>query len=239
MAATLGMVKVAASELITPLPLGVDATRSGTAFDIRTRIALGGFDVGTSASAAGVAELPHYIDKMDNGLHRARILTEAFQVAEELLASPSDEADLDRASILLAHCEQLHRDGPKVLDGAFGVACDDAEDGLSFAAALDPRALTDIRSLLVANTRQINSWRDRIAEGERFEPNPWFSGGMLLGGADGDWLVGDTLIDCKVYSELSIPTLRGFLRQLLGYVMLDLDDALSVRSVGVWLPGRG
>ncbi|WP_290163610.1 hypothetical protein [Microbacterium sp. APC 3901] len=239
MAATLGMVELTTSELITPLPLGVDATRSGTAFDIRTRIALGGFDVGTSASAAGVAELPHYIDKMDNGVHRARILTEAFQVAEELLASPSDEADLDRASILLAHCEQIYRAGPMALDGDFGIACDDADDGLSFAAALDPRALTDIRSLLVANTRQINSWRDQIAEGERFEPNPWFSGGMLLGGADGDWLIGDTLIDCKVYAELSTPTLRGFLRQLLGYVMLDLDDALSVRSVGVWLPRQG
>ena len=239
MAATLGLPELADRGPLIPVPRGVDAARSGTAFDIRTRLALDGFDLQISASAAGITELPRFIDEIENGLHRARILTEAFQVAEQLLSAPSDEAELDRASILLAHCEQIYRAGPEALSGSVGVSCDAVDDGLSFAASIDPLAIADIRSLLVANASQINAWRDRIADGDRFEPNPGFSGAMLLGGADGDWLVGDTLIDCKVYAELSIPKLRGFLRQLLGYVMLDLEDELAVRSVGIWLPRQG
>lgn len=31
--------------------------------------------------------------------------------------------------------------------------------------------------------------------GERFEPNPTFTGSWLVRGADGDWLIRDTLID--------------------------------------------
>src|SRR6218665_2709109 len=85
-------------------------------------------------------------------------------------------------------------------------------------------------------SEQIEFWRESIASGERFEPNPSFSGSTLVGDADGDWFVGETLIDCKVYRSLTIPKLRDFLRQLLGYVMLDLDDALGIRRVGVWLP---
>lgn len=49
-------------------------------------------------------------------------------------------------------------------------------------------------------------------------------------------MIGETLIDCKVYGALTVPKLRNFMRQLLGYVMLDLDDSLGIRHVGIWLP---
>ncbi|MDJ0323136.1 hypothetical protein QMG61_05085 [Cryobacterium sp. PH31-AA6] len=160
-------------------------------------------------------------------------------MAVQILESPSSEADLDRAALLLAHCEQIHRDMIKVLKGSVGKACDHASGGQDFANGLDTLSLEDLRSMMESNSAQIDLWREQIANGERFELNPEFAGSMLVGGADADWLVGDVLIDSKAYAELTVPKLRDFLRQLLGYVMLDLDDSLRIRTVGVWLPRQG
>ena len=204
--------------------------------DFRARIALGGFDPQDSAAALGVAELPFHAEGVENGAHRAQVLSEAFDVAVQILEKPADEVDLDRAAILLATCEQVHRGGSKVLEGSLGEDLDEADDGQAFALNLAEPSLVDLRALMEANASQLEMWRERVARGERFEPNPVFAGSRLVGGADGDWIVGDTLIESKAYAELTVPVLRGFIRQLLGYVMLDLDDALTIRSIGLWLP---
>lgn len=221
--------------VVLPAP-GVDPKRNGTAIDFRARIALGAFDPYDSAAALGVAELPFHAEGVENGAHHARVLAEAFDVAVRILENLADEVEFDRASILLACCEQVHRGGSKVLNGSLGDALDEANDGRAFARKIAEPSLADIRALIEVNTGQLNMWRERVARGERFEPNPVFSGSRLVGGADGDWIVGDALIESKAYAELTVPLLRGFIRQLLGYVMLDLDDALAIRSIGLWLP---
>ncbi|KFF59180.1 hypothetical protein JF66_13150 [Cryobacterium sp. MLB-32] len=236
---TLGLVELAASAVILPPSIGVDVARAGTAVDFRVRIALGGFDAQDSTANLGVTELSLRQDEVENGSHRAKILSEAFDVAVQILESPSSEANLDRAALLLAHCEQMHRDMIKVLNGSVGKACDTAVDGQAFADNLDKTSLEDLRSMMESNSAQINKWRMQIASGERFEPNPVLAGSMLVGGADADWLVGDVLIDSKAYGKLTVAKLRDFLRQLLGYVMLDCDDSLRIRTVGVWLPRQG
>lgn len=236
MAIALGLADLARQPSLVPASVEVDGGLSGTAFDIRARIALGGFDAAESASAEGIAALPGLVDPAQNGDHRNRVLAEAFQFAEELLSNTGNESDLTRASILLAYCEQIYRAGADALAGALGDQCDAASNGREFARSIPEEVLADVDALLALNSSQLDSWHDRIAAGVRFESNPSFSGARLLGGADGDWLIGDTLIDCKVYNELKVPRLRDFLRQLLGYVMLDLDDALGIRRVGVWLP---
>ncbi|TFD35949.1 hypothetical protein E3T40_07260 [Cryobacterium sp. TMT1-19] len=235
----LGLIELAASSAIVPPLPGVDVARAGTAVDFRVRIALGGFDAHDSAAALGVAQLSLHQGEVENGSHRAQILTEAFDVAVQILESVAGEADLDRAALLLAHCEQIYRGGVEVLNGAVGKACDLAADGQEFADCLDTASLADLRSMMESNSSQIDLWREQIAHGDRFEPNPAFVGSVLVGGADADWLVGDVLIDSKAYAELTVRKLRDFLRQLLGYVMLDLDDSLRIRSVGVWLPRQG
>ncbi|MGO3234628.1 variant leucine-rich repeat-containing protein [Microbacterium sp.] len=157
-------------------------------------------------------------------------------MAERLLADPNADDSLDRASILLAHCEQVLRAGRKVFEGSLGDACDAATSGDDFASNIKMSAIADVRSMLESNRHQLGAWRNQINTGERYEPNPKFAGSALVGGADGDWLIGDTLIDSKAYEHLTVPKLRDFLRQLLGYVMLDLDDAYAIRRVGIWLP---
>lgn len=235
-AAQLGFIELVTSDVLVPPPPGGDAPRSGTAFDIRTRMSLGKFEVEGSASALGIDAMNRDVDGINNGDHRVRVMAEVYDVARSLLAASPTEDDLDLASLLLASPEQFYRANTLALSGSLGEALDRATDAQSFIEALVPSAVADIRSLRITNAEQVNVWRDYIAAGEPFEGNPSFVGALLVGGADGDWLAGDTLVDCKVYEKLTVPKLRDFLRQLLGYVMLDLDDALKIRTVGVWLP---
>lgn len=221
--------------VVSPFP-GTDLPLSGTAFDFRARIELGGFSPNHSEAAAGIALLTKCAPDMENGIHRAKVLTEAFGIAKMLLREPSSESDLDRASILLAYCEQIARAGADVMNGSLGDSCDTAGDGKSFADQMDPLALADIRSLMLSNEDQLKAWQHQIVGGDRYKPNPGFAASALVGGADADWIMGDTLIDCKVYRSLTVPKLRDFVRQLLGYVLLDSDDSLGIRRVGIWLP---
>lgn len=231
-----GLSGLAAAATVVPRALATDPTLAGTAIDYRARIALGGLDPYESVAALGIEVLTLHVDDVENGAHRARVLSEAFDLAVRLLEGPSSDDNLNRAALLLAHCEQLYRGGRAVLVGPVGQACDVVADGQGFADGFPSASLADLRSLLAANEPQLAEWRAHIAGAERFEPNPGFVGSILVGGADADWIIGDTLYESKAYQKLTVPLLRGFLRQLLGYVMLDLHDALHVRRVGLWLP---
>jgi len=235
----LGLLELTESRPVVSALPGIDLPRSGTAFDFRARIELGGFAPDQSVAAQGIAQINDFVPHISNGIHRAKILTESFAVAKDLLLGTTDESGLDRAAILLAHCEQVVRAGADALNGSVGDACDAAVDGQAFADQLNPLALADVRSLMLINAQQLETWREQITEGERYESNPSFVSSALVGGADADWIVGETLIDCKVYGSLTVSKLRGFLRQLLGYVMLDSDDSLGIRRVGLWLPRQG
>jgi hypothetical protein len=225
------------AQIVAPFP-GTDRALVGTAVDIRARIELGGFLPAGSTSAAGVALLAARASSVENGYHRSQVMSEVFVVAVGLLRSSID-TDRDTACILLAYCEQIYRAGAKALEGSLGLACDAAVDGAAFAEQVDPLLLADVRSVMSSNGPQLDRWRDQIASGQRFDPNPTFAGSHLVDGADADWLIGETLIDSKVYAAPSSSSLRDALRQLLGYVMLDTDDALRIRRVGVWLPRQG
>ncbi|MCM0618042.1 hypothetical protein MOD31_18620 [Paenarthrobacter sp. TYUT067] len=232
----LGLTQLARSRTVVSPFQGADGRLAGTAFDFRARIELGGFDPLHSVAAAGVGLLATLVPSVENGSHRTRILAEAFDVAIKLLQEPYSDSGLDRAALLLAYCEQVARKGAVVMNGSLGTICDQAADGQSFADRIDPRTLGNIRSLMSSSADQLEAWQEQIAIGVRYEPNPGFAGSVFVGGADADWMIGETLIDCKVYSTLTVSKLRDFLRQLLGYVMLDSDDSLGIRRVGIWLP---
>ena len=94
-------------------------------------------------------------------------------VAAQLIGSPSDEADVDRAAILLAHCEQVYRAGSAALKGSVGRALDAAADGQEFADAIDAPSLADLRCLMLSNAAQLDVWREQIAGGERCWAGEW------------------------------------------------------------------
>ncbi|MBF4459393.1 hypothetical protein [Pseudoclavibacter sp. VKM Ac-2867] len=231
-----GLTRLLETRTVSPKLPQVDGPRAGTAIDLRMRMALGDFDLLRSTALAGAAALPGLAPAVTNGQHRAAVLQGSFEVAERLLSAPSDEEDLDLAALLLAQCEQIYRGGTGVLAGSIGKACDQVQDGEELAARLDPLAIADIRSMMLANEQPLARWQQVIADGGKYVPGPNFAGARLVGGADGDWIVNGTLYDCKAYSTLRSSDLREFLLQLLAYVLLDLDDEHRIREVGLWLP---
>ena len=96
--------------------------------------------------------------------------------------------------------------------------------------------LEDLARLRIVNQRQIKHWRLRMKHGTFFVSNPSFSGDFLVGGADGDWFIDDTLFDFKVKDTITAPWVRKVLMQLLGYLILDLDNDYQATRIGIWLP---
>lgn len=231
----LGLLEISRSTLLHPRPPGVDGGLVGTAFDFRARMELGPFNARSSTAATGAAQVARYQRTLENGRHKARVLRGAFEVASELTRSNSS-LDLDRASVLLAYCEQVFRVGEEALTGSLGNRLNEAIDAHDFCVRVDRDVLSDLGQLLFASQAQLVAWKDGIASGQNLEMNPAFSGEYLVDGADGDWIIGDTLVDCKVHSEISPATLRKHMIQLLGYVMLDLNDRYGIRNVAIWLP---
>ena len=64
--------------------------------------------------------------------------------------------------------------------------------------------------------------------------NPMFAGSIAIGGADADFVIGDTLFELKAIKALAPAAVRKALQQLVGYCLLDLDDRYGIRSVGVY-----
>jgi hypothetical protein len=62
--------------------------------------------------------------------------------------------------------------------------------------------------------------------------NPTFAGSRAIGGADADLIVDGCLIDIKSGRQPRIEPRE--LRQLAGYLLLDADDALCIRSAGIY-----
>ena len=96
--------------------------------------------------------------------------------------------------------------------------------------------LEDLARLRIVNQRQIKHWHLRMRHGAFFISNPSFSGDFLVGGADGDWFIDDTLFDFKVVDTIRAPWVRKVLMQLLGYLILDLDNDYQTQRIGIWLP---
>lgn len=67
--------------------------------------------------------------------------------------------------------------------------------------------------------------------------NPDFVGSRYVGGADADMIVDNCLIDIKTSIYARIEPI--YLHQLIGYLLLDFDDAFHLDSVGIYLARQG
>lgn len=68
----------------------------------------------------------------------------------------------------------------------------------------------------------------------RLSSNPLFAGSGEIGGADADLIAAGCLIDVKTTVVPKFSKTR-LLYQLLGYVLLDYEDAYRIRSVAIYL----
>ena len=217
---------IAASSLRAPRVQDADPGTVGTAFDYLTRALLPGFDVDSTVATLGVDWLRLHAFEVREGAYWAESAEGWFDEAQKIVEA---HGDLDRASLLLAWCEQPYRAGWRAMRGAMRGAIGEHERQL----------LTDIAGIRVAAMRQIDEWERDIGAGTRYVSNPEFADMPDVVVGDGDWIIGDTLIDCKTAVELGVSKLRDYLYQLIGYVLMDGDDKLRIRKVAIWLPRYG
>ena len=237
----LGFYDLVKARSLAPLPDGVtDARRHsptvGMAFDIRTRMMLGEFEPRRSASAMGMDVFNHLLAPLlPNGQHISDVLGDAFLEAERLTRD-GDDVDQDYASIIFAWCESLYRASVRAIRSSLGERLSAARNVDEVYDSIPPLMLEDIARLRIVNQRQIKHWRLRMQHGAFFISNPSFSGDFLVSGADGDWFIDDALFDFKVKDTVTAPWVRKTLMQLLGYLILDLDNDYQAKRIGVWLP---
>jgi hypothetical protein len=67
--------------------------------------------------------------------------------------------------------------------------------------------------------------------------NPTFAGSRDVGGADADLIVSGCLLEIKTTVQSAIDA--QWIRQLIGYVLLDYEDSYGINAVGFYLPRHG
>jgi len=70
-----------------------------------------------------------------------------------------------------------------------------------------------------------------------FVLNPTFSGSNDVGGADADLIVDRCLIEIKTSKLAKIEP--SWLRQLVGYLLLDYTDEHHIQSLGIYMARQG
>jgi hypothetical protein len=143
----------------------------------------------------------------------------------------SEEEVLCRFCYLLALFEELYRAGLAIDSPLFSL-----ERSATFAdlLALPPQIWVDdlcaLSQLMVSHLPEMGR--------QPLFLNPVFAGSGEIGGADADLISGGCLIDIKTTVDPKFTRTR-LLYQVLGYVLLDYDDAYEIRNVGVYLSRQG
>lgn len=243
MAEFFGFDELTSLETQLPMPAAVKDRKShaivaGMALDYRLRMSLPGFDLANTAGQKGLDILARDTSIVHRGKHIHEVLEMALGFSFRILNEKNpDRMSLVRASVVLSWCESIMRVGPgPVLSGNLGRQIKRAKDAVDLMFGIDESLLFDIERMRDCVNPLIDQWNQEIADGQRYVPNPRFLGSAAVGGADADWAVGDLLVDLKSTEKITNPWLRETLFQLLGYTLLDLDDSLGIRRVGILLP---
>ncbi len=144
------------------------------------------------------------------------------------------ENSLNSRCLVLAHFEQFYRSAfPPEESPLFEELIWGSRAWKIQRRIARPRLLDDLRALSWSFYRRWRSYlRDPVVL------NPTFMGSGDIGGADADFILGETLVDLKS-SRRPRPIGRKEVWQLLGYVLLDYRDEYGIRSVGFDFPRHG
>jgi hypothetical protein len=214
------------------------ASVAGMALDYRLRMDLPGFNFEHTLAQRGLDILAADLGVVHRGKHIHKVLEQALGFAYLTWKErDSHPLSLARASIPLAWCESIARTGPhEALSGELGRRVKRAKNAADLMMSIDDSLVVDIAVMRNAVGPLLDEWNRGIEAGGDYVPNPRFLGSVAIGGADADWAVGDVLVELKTREEITRPWIRDTLFQLFGYALLDLDDSLGIRRVGILLP---
>lgn len=206
----------------------------GTALDYRVRHHLGSFDVYDTVAVNGARLL--------EGVTHARAasrLAESFFEEHQNLAlrlNPErtrlleeEEKLLSRSCVVLGYYEVIFRAGTEIRSPLFELPAN-AKLGDLLSLPTD-EVVDDVHQLSLAFEDDFRALLDAKAT-----LNPVFSGSFAIGGADADFMLGDTLFELKTFSKFTNTHLREALYQLAGYTLLDYSDTFGIRELGIYLP---
>jgi hypothetical protein len=175
------------------------------------------------------------LDRACNAMQGAHLCAARFgwPAAPALVASildqtdrVTDTADLAAWCVVLAWFERAYRDGQLPPQLERWARRSPSATLLAAIQAAVPQADREDTALLLHSAARI--WD---APQRPIIANPTFSGSGLVGGADADWMTGDTLWECKC-SWQPRPASRQHILQLLSYALLDTYDAYHLRHLG-------
>ncbi|MFB7894685.1 hypothetical protein ACFC1I_20950 [Microbacterium sp. NPDC056044] len=237
----------ALTELETQIPIPAEvkpsqrkshAVVAGMALDYRLRMDLPGFDVGETTAWKGLERLQANPDVIHRGKHIAALLLDALNFGYLTLKEKDPHPlSLARLSIPFAWCEAVYRAGPvTALTNELGRRIKRAKDAVELVMGIDEELLFDVARMHKPLAPLLAEWKQAADEGYAYTPNPTFMGSHAVGGADADLVIGDLLIEIKTREQITNPWIRDTLFQLLGYALLDVDDAHGIRRLGILLP---
>lgn len=176
------------------------------------------------------ASLPHYSFEVMDGFFESlnTVLTTIQPVRRRL--NLEEERILARYCFVLSLFEQVSRSGRSEQGFLMEPAPKESVDELlaiSESAWIDD--LSAMSTLFYDKCHHLLSLP--------FRPNPLFMGSNDVGGADADFIVDGCLIDIKAVKEQSLKAL--WLRQIIGYVLLDYNEAYNIHSVGIYMARQG
>lgn len=191
--------------------------------DCRRFVAAAG-GAGVIALTAGRAEplVRSFFDSLE-GLLNATAPSERELTAAELTL-------LARYCVVLALLESVFRTKALLWELPTG-ATDAPGKLLEVAKQADVEALV---ALTNATSGRWGGWRQQVAAGTPYQPNPKFAGSRSVGGADADFVLDGELVEMKTQKELTAATARKALLQAAGYALLDWEDTNRIRSVGLF-----
>ncbi|WP_173921721.1 hypothetical protein [Agromyces sp. Marseille-P2726] len=243
-ASRLGFDELTALETKIPIPAQVKpaerkshAIVAGMALDYRIRMDLPGFNLEETTARKGLDRLAANPDVVHRGKHIYKLLHTAYGLTYLTVKNDPHPLSLARASVLLAWCESIYRAGPiAALTNDLGRHIKRAKDSSGLLMSIDAPLIFDIADMHKPLVPVLDEWNQAAAKGIAYVPNPTFLGSVAVGGADGDLVLNDLLVDVKTREEITNPWLRQSLFQLLGYALLDVEDSLGIRRVGILLP---
>ncbi len=192
----------------------------GRAFDYGFRWLLGPLEARVAVAGAALCERLGWADA-------ATVVRDIIQMGN----TATDERIRARCALALAWFEHVYRLGEPPADLAPFLGRRASRDtALALGGGVPPGSVEDVVALLATVTAV---WGDDLQR--PLVLNPTFAGSGDVGGADADWIVADTLYDCKC-SWRPRPFARDHLLQSLGYVLLDYDDAYGIRRMGWYFP---